>query len=67
MATRIAPEPRDNDSTNVFISLRGSYYEVKLTRCPPMPAEACALPWLDGAGNLEKVQVYEQGLSYEKA
>jgi hypothetical protein len=31
MATRTAPEPRDNDSIDVFISLRGSYYEIKLT------------------------------------
>src|SRR5208283_5566141 len=28
---------------------------------------SCALPWLDGAGNLEIFQVYERGLSYEKA
>src|ERR1019366_7131877 len=28
---------------------------------------SCALPRLNGAGNLERFQVYERGLSYEKA
>jgi hypothetical protein len=34
MAITIAPRLKDNDSTNVLILLRGSYYELKLTHYP---------------------------------